>query len=385
MKSFVKNPKLLVLFLSLAMMPTSASAFQWSQVYTTHIELDEESAFSEATGILHKNNREGRGREWERLGLITIQDQSGETVFSSPNAGIRLHGGHSRKLNDPSFRAYFRKSNGAKKIPKKTFFDGEFGKMGRIMVHRANDMVNFIAFDIAQAMQAKVPLFNPTHFYFNGMSMGLYFLGEHLTFSNWLSKEQSAKRREKDDIGESVRYYKFKELFTEDDNALIDHTSISDFVLLAIEDGETLLSARALRRFKKDVLAKPKLTMDDMAQSMDLDNLINHLLPIIYAGNTDWRQGIAILEEDRANTWSFINWDMEHSFFDKNQKNYRRKKGLVDRPAWRQEGFELIMASGVKWWKEGLESQRPFRKWDIRALVFYRLYSDDPKFRAQVR
>jgi hypothetical protein len=374
-EKYYLNLKVSLLFIILA--PSQVLAIE---LLSTSLIIPDESMTSKETGILHRDNLEKRGKEWERRSILLIKDSKGKSLVTQ-KVGVRLHGGHSRQLSDPSFKVYFRKKYGKKKLKKGLLFDSSIDPIKSLLIHRANDLINLVAFDISKISGANVPEYIPTLLLVNNKPWGLYFLGEHLNLKNWLIKEKAAKRRSSKDKGENISYHKFKELFNLEEENLIEKDVLTDEDLLRPRDLDKFFSARELRKTKELFLSIENVDLEFANRHVRINNLISHLLSIVITGNTDWRQGIAVRENDKDQKWHFINWDMEHSFFDKNHKNIALEKGLPFRPLWKQEGLELILASGVKWWKEGIENQRPLRKWDIRAVMFFRLWDKDPEFR----
>jgi len=62
---------------------------------------------TEATGILDKQNRDNRGREWERAINITLFDESG-SILMKQACGVRTFGDGTRQKNQPSLKLFAR-------------------------------------------------------------------------------------------------------------------------------------------------------------------------------------------------------------------------------------------------------------------------------------
>ncbi|MFC2172962.1 CotH kinase family protein [Acidobacteriota bacterium] len=74
--------------------------------------------------------------------------------------------------------------------------------------------------------------------------------------------------------------------------------------------------------------------------------------------------------------WFWINWDMDHSFTDF-ASTWTEVK--LRRPAWEQEGLELVTSSRY-WWRKDHEPL-PLKRRDVRAILFYRLLDESPEYR----
>jgi hypothetical protein len=80
------------------------------------------------------------------------------------------------------------------------------------------------------------------------------------------------------------------------------------------------------------------LTKEIVGSRIDLDNFSRHIFSWVFCGTEDYAQGVAIYDnEDPGAKVSWINWDMDHSFFDHFANIYK-----VDRENWQQAAFELV-------------------------------------------
>ena len=78
--------------------------------------------------------------------------------------------------------------------------------------------------------------------------------------------------------------------------------------------------------------------MSEVEELVDLKNLTNWIISILYTGVTDIFQGPALLHETNPNArWFWINWDMDQAFMDAHSQvafaweidNFRGRKGLL--------------------------------------------------------
>ncbi len=141
----------------------------------------------EGVGILRYRLR--HGPSWERAGWISFFE-NGNLVFSG-GAGVRVHGGGSRKSENPqSFRLFFRRRYGLERLPAGVAFGGDHNHpLKRLILH--NDarpwltqdflfhFVNPLGYDVARALGNITPATRPVRFYLNGHFDGVYVLTEH--------------------------------------------------------------------------------------------------------------------------------------------------------------------------------------------------------------
>jgi hypothetical protein len=253
-----------------------------------NIALDE--LYDPITGILA--NPEGRGRTWERRGAMAYYD-AGELRFAS-DVGVRVHGGGSRR-NSPvqSFRLYFRGEYGAEEFGPLVIFDETADPIRRLVAH--NDLrvgrmrqarrsrgrrdpaywhfTNPLAYDISARIGALAPQTKPSRFFLNGEFLGVYVLTEYVTDPPFFESH-------------------------------FGHTQIS-------ADPEAMDD---LRRWIRE-LGRP-LTMSSVGERIDVENMTNWFLSVLFCGTGDPFQGPGQFHDaTRASgNWFWINWDMDYSF-----------------------------------------------------------------------
>jgi hypothetical protein len=236
-----------------------------------------------ANGIL--THFDERGREWERPGYISYFADG--RLKLATKTGVRLHGGDSRRYSKAkSYRFYFRAGYGPPALPSSIFFAaGPASNLTRVIAHndvrtdgdrRPWHLVNPLAYDIAARLGGITPRTQPTRFYLNGESQGIYVLTEQI------SPE-----------------------FLE---ARFGHR---DFSIQALGDPTRLLgwATRTPRPF----------TMDVAAKVVDIDNLTSWALTILFCGTTDVLGQSPIVRDrtDPSARWFWITWDLDHSFMDR--------------------------------------------------------------------
>ena len=126
-------------------------------------------------GIIKNTN--ARGREWERSACVSYYE-NGQLLFAT-NAGLRLHGGDSRKLAN-SFRLYFRRGCGLNELEPGMVFGKDTHPVKRLVArwegYPTALFSSCFAFDIAEKIGCSVPANKPALCYLNGRYMGMYSL-----------------------------------------------------------------------------------------------------------------------------------------------------------------------------------------------------------------
>ena len=261
-----------------------------------------------------------KGVEWERPAYVSFFDK-GELRFAS-EVGLRLHGGKSRE-NSPvqSFRLYFERRYGATTFGAGILFGGRSDPLRQIVVH--NDLrqdlegrwwhfVNPLAFDIARALGAIVPATQPARVFLNGDALGAYVLTEHVTSRGFQDAHFGHRA------------------FTIADNDAIDDAW----------------------RWQRE---RPKLTVADVEEVVDLDNLTSWFLSVLFCATTDAFQGVMLRDETASPPrWFWVNWDMDHSFMDLYQQ--------ASHP-WEHDTFSTLLT-----------------KRELRSGLVTRLLEEDPRY-----
>ncbi len=307
---------------------------------TLSIVIDPDDLLNRNTGLIANYSK--RGRSWERPAYASYFE-NGELRFAT-GAGLRVHGGKSRAALLKSFRLYFRELYGSSQIPSEVLFDGEGDPIRSIVVH--NDVrnkrsdkasaewhfMNPLAYDLAREIGCITPSTQPVQFYLNGVYQGPYVLTEHI----------------------SADYLKA-------------HFGHDDFVFARMKrdrlKGSPLVE-RGNRQLFDDfqnwlnTMSAP-LKMSEVEEKIDLINMTNWMISILYAGVTDPYQGAALLDETDPNArWFWVNWDMDHAFMD-----------FYDQVALPWEIDNFNGRSGI------LKKKKP------RAIIFDRLRRESPEYR----
>lgn len=288
------------------------------------IVVDKKDLYDPAIGIF--SNHKKKGRSWEKFCFISYFDK-GILRFGT-GAGVRVHG----QKKEKGLRLYFRDIYGADQFKPGVLFDKNSDPIKHLVIHddtRAGyHFINPLAYDIARKIGCIAPKTKPVMVYLNGK---LYNNGR-LSFSitEHLSRE-----------------------------FLDSHFGHRNFIFFRTKfRKDRPREYQQLEGWAND--PGRKMTMNEVSQKVDLENLSRWYFSQLFCGSSDIYQGPAILDLNRPGAlWQWINWDMDHSF--------------------RDRGNEDIQ---FNWEKE--------REWDFtineihnkipRSTIFRRLRFEDPGF-----
>jgi formylglycine-generating enzyme required for sulfatase activity len=290
-----------------------------SGVPVLSLTLDEADLNDPATGLL-PNKRE-HGEEWERQGSVSYFE-NGKLIFAS-GVGVRIHGGGSRITSPrPGFRLYFRRKYGPREAPPGVFFSPAAQPVRRIVVHddvRRDGKINWqfanpLAYDISRAIGAIAPETKPVRFFLNGEYYGPFVLTERF-----------------------------------DERFFAAHWGYDDI----------LLSQDAMNKLWEWVRTTRPLTMANVSQHVNIDNLTRWFVAVAFTATRDAYQGPGqFLDRTKATGgWFWVNWDMDQSLRDWNLDSYQY---LLERVA------------------EGRRGRNPA---EPRSVILSKLIAEDPLYR----
>ncbi len=301
---------------------TKKSFLDWPSVLS--VEVDPSFLYDPEKGILANFSK--KGRQWEVPSRLSFY-KDGQLLLGT-RAGLRVHGGTSRRSQRKSFRLYFRDSYQSELFPFRVLKTDSEKKLNRLVVH--NDRrrqwhgLNPLGYDIARQIGVFAPFTYPVRFYLNGEDGELYFLTERIDRS-------FLKRRFGHDKFDFLRY------------TGRDHIA-----------GNLPPSYAALEQIVRDK-TKP-LSFEDASKLVDLLNLVRWTIAQAYIGNSDPFQGVAAFDKKTDGRWFWILWDMDHGF--------RGRGELPMERSYEKKSFEPLL-----------------NKSDIRSLLLTRLISESHDFR----
>jgi hypothetical protein len=253
--------------------------------------------WSKGSGI-YANPRE-KGREWERPVDIVYVDRDRSTGFHAP-AGIRIHGGWTRRYDKKSFRLYFRQEYGMNRLEYPLYDHGDVQTYKRLVLHNGgNDspspptnwslLRNQLTTDLAHQTHAHTPRSQPVLVYLNGEPWGIYSMREYI--DRWFLADHFGA--DAVDLLDSPAHIQVATI-SEGDREHWDH-------LMAFVGTHDLVDPANYAYLQSQV---------------DLDNLIDYALIQIYTGNADWPEhNVNQLRARRpGGKWQWITWDNDYSF-----------------------------------------------------------------------
>ena len=216
--------------------------------------------WDEETGIYA--NPEERGREWERPVTVEWLSPEGELDFSV-GAGLRIHGGSSRRRAKQSFRLYFRGEYGPRELAY-PLFGLQPGQTYDRLVLRGGFSDNWL-WDSAEAVYVRDQLVRELHeamgqvaargrwvvVYLNGAYWGLYNLTERI-----------------------------------DEAFLATHFDHDDWDLVRPDEEHEAWDAFVDWITGTDLSAEAQY--EQAVQQLDIENFTSFLILHLWAGNTDW-------------------------------------------------------------------------------------------------
>ncbi len=270
------------------------------------ITTDLENLFDAATGIYV--NGDYRGEEWERLSTVELVNPVGDEGFVA-NAGLRIRGGFSRGGWNPkhAFRLYFRSEYGDAKLDYALFGDegaDEFDVLdlrtsqNYSWAAQGNVQNTFVREVFARDLQGDLGDYytrsDYCHLYINGVYWGLY---------------QTQERAEE--------HYAESYMGGDEDDYDVVKASLFDGGGTEINEGNDI-AWRQLFDYGQALATNPTANADvywtmqglnpdgtrnqSLPVLLDVDNLVNYMLLIIYTGGFD--SGLSRFADDNyGNNW----------------------------------------------------------------------------------
>ena len=259
---------------------------------TISVSLDPDHLFDSNTGIYV--NAEKHGYEWERPANIELINPDGSPGFNI-DAGIRIRGGWSRHDGYPkhAFRLFFRKEYGPAKLEFPLFEDegvDEFNKVdirtsqnyswanggGQSIYNTMNRDV--FSRDSQKDMNRPYTRSRYYHLYLNGLYWGVFQTqerGEANFAESYFGGDTDDYDVIKVDVGENFNVYQVEAT----DGNLDSWFAIWDIVQDGFETNENYFKLIGLN---------PAGEIDtSLNVYVDIDNLIDYMITIFYAGNFD--------------------------------------------------------------------------------------------------
>jgi hypothetical protein len=240
---------------------------------------------------------EERGAEWERPVEVFFLDQDKRSGFYTP-AGVRVHGGVSRRRDKKSLRLYFRQEYGNPLLEYLLFKDSGVQTFKRLVLHAGGqDVPSVIAnatlmrtqllTELSASARADAPSMRPAILFINGELWGIYYLRERLD-----------------------RYF------------LDGHYDIGSAEWLGgsarepeLIEGE-LAHWENLVQFVESHDLKEPANFAYLQTQMDVDNFVDYNILQVYAANGDWPQAndTRFRPVTHGGRWHWLFWDVDFTF-----------------------------------------------------------------------
>ena len=255
------------------------------------------------------------GTGWERPASMEFFDAEGIESFQI-NCGLRLHGGHSRRIEKTpkhSFRAAFRSEYGKTKL-KYDFFGGEATESINTIVFRAgygNSLLHSSSnerskFQLIRDIWSKDTQREMGHLSAHGRFVHLFLNGLYWGIYNPTERMDKAFAEE---------YYDGDE---EDFDIIKDYTSVVEGNINAWNQLLNLSESAQNEAVYQQILGNnlDGTPSQNFAPLLDVDNFIDYMLINYYGANWDWDSHNWAAIRNRENPekgFQFFSWDAEHN------------------------------------------------------------------------
>ncbi|MEM7387516.1 MAG: CotH kinase family protein, partial [Verrucomicrobiota bacterium] len=293
------------------------------------IVTDSNHLFDPSTGIY--TNAQRRGPEWERPVSFELIDPSGSEPGFQANGGLRIRGGFSRSGRNPkhAFRVYFRKKYGEGKLEYPLFGAEGADSFNDIDLRTAqnyswsfqsdpqNSFIREVfSRDTQRDMGQPYTRSRYYHLYLNGLYWGLYQTQEHAEASYGAAYFGGSK--EDYDVVKSGGFEENNSIEATDGNLNGWHQTWQLANRIAREQ-DPLLQKQFYQELQG--LAPNGEKHPDYPIYIDVDNLIDYMLVIIYTGNWDapiprssgTRNWFGVWNRKGTRGFAFFAHDAEHS------------------------------------------------------------------------
>jgi hypothetical protein len=238
-----------------------------------------------------------RGREWERMGHLSYLED-GE-LLSSSGVGVRWHGGGRRDESwYRGYRIYFRNDYGLNHFVPPIFPARGRARLKQFVIRRAESgrsrrgrwyFHGPLAFDIARQMGVPTPETKMAAFFINGKHQGIYALTEYIHL-DYLQAH-----------------------FGHEDFTLVRTKRNRNAPGPLVKEGDP----KAYEAFYRWSVQAADLSMEEVGQEVDLENLSRWFLAVMFCSTRDLWQGTLVRDQTRDDAkWFWIAWDMDVSFAD---------------------------------------------------------------------
>jgi len=237
-----------------------------------------------------------RGDEWERIINIEFYESDGNTGFRQ-QAGLRTHGGNSRRYSQKGMKVYARSEYGNSRFEYPIFEDSPLQSYKRLVLKpfaaswTKSGAENYITGKIAQTLNVEAGDLRPVILYLNGEYWGVYFLQERI--DKWFFADHFSL--DTDSIDLIAGWW----------GGIIEGSN---------QDFHTIYS------FVRDNDVTDPSNYEMLSNWMDIDNFIDYQIFQIFIANYDWpinnTKSWKPQKEDTKLRWIFFDGDAGLKSFD---------------------------------------------------------------------
>jgi hypothetical protein len=238
--------------------------------------------------------------DWEKPVSVNFLELDGSGFRI--NAGVRIHGQHSRVLPKKSFRLYFRSSYGYSKLNYKVFDEKNINSFDKLVIHSGGShdqyyhgdrwtlMRDPLSHRLAQELGGHSSASRPVLLYLNGECWGIYHFRERIS----------------------------DEFLNENYN--IQNADLLKWHLQETPEVETgdLNQWNSTYTFFANNSMNNTSNYQQAQELIDIQNYINDWIIHVYSDCRDWpdNNSFAFREKVTAAKWNWLIWDAENSYKD---------------------------------------------------------------------
>lgn len=244
-------------------------------------------------------NWRGRGDNWERPAHFELFENDGSRPLAQ-NIGIRIHGGHSRRLPQKSLRLYARTDYGPGSFSYQVFESREVDEFNRLILRNAGQdygralLRDAVAQTLVQHLSVDTQHYRPTIVFINGEYWGI----------------QALRERQDQHYIEAIH-----------------DIAANDITMLELEGrilhGSTAVRDEYLQMVEQ--IKRKRLSPEEIRKRIDIPQYLDYLIFQLYSTNTDWpfnniqywryngpQNGGSLRPDDGR--WRWLIFDMDWTF-----------------------------------------------------------------------
>jgi len=242
--------------------------------------------------------------DWEKSVSVNFLESDGSGFRI--NAGLRIHGQHSRKLPKKSFRLYFKTIYGYSKLNYRVFDEKNIDRFDKLVVHCGGSSDQYYHYDwwtlvrdplshrLAQELGGSSSASRPLLLYLNGEFWGIYHFRERIG-DDYLNENYDINN------ADLLKWY-------------LNETP-------EVETGDINQWNSTYNFFQNNSMINES-NYQQAQELIDIENYTNDWIIHVYSDCKDWpyNNSYAFREKVTDAKWNWIIWDAENSYIDYEQK-----------------------------------------------------------------